>query len=200
MVIPFVQVAAEQHKLSDFVPASSDGALWCTDGAMEECSAQDEYFLNLAVAEARQAWAAGNAPIGAVLTGPDGQVLARNHNQTVTNGGLLYHAEMMLFLQNQALFLNQRWTTTLYTTLEPCLMCMSTAIVHHVRRVVWLVNDYWSGGTRCHDDDSAYLRQSQCELIYKPIPHLNAQVMPLLVAFYARKWPAERVAAMLREQ
>lgn len=160
----------------------------------------DEYFLTLAVAEARQAWAEGNAPIGAILTNCDGQLLAQSHNQTVTKAGLLYHAEMMIFLQNQELFLTQRWTTTLYTTLEPCLLCLSTAIVHHVKRVVWLVNDYWSGGVGCLNHQSSYLGHSQCELVHRPIFHLKQQVIPLLRAFYARKWPAGRIGAMLGEQ
>ncbi len=166
---------------------------------MDEIAAQDEYFLALAVIEARRAWQEGNAPIGAVLTDMRGKVLAYHRNQALTNPGLLYHAEMMIFLQNQELFLQNRWTLTLYTTLEPCLMCLSTAIVHHVKRVVWLINDYWSGGAHCLNHHSAYFCHNQCELVYKPIPHLKAQVMPWLRAFYSRKWSDERIAAMLRE-
>ncbi len=166
---------------------------------MSEIERNDEYFLGLAVAEARLAWQEGNAPIGAVLASADGALLARRHNQALTTPGLLYHAEMMIFLQNQALFLNQRWALTLYTTLEPCVMCLSTAIVHHVKRVVWLVNDYWSGGTRCLHHHAPYLRHHPIELVYKPIPQLEAQIIPLLTAFYAHKWPAERIARMLRE-
>ncbi len=79
-------------------------------------------------------------------------------------------------------------------------MCLSTAIVHYVKRIVWLVDDYWAGGTRCQNVQATYLRQSQCELVPRAIPALSAQIIPLLVAFYARKWPAERVAAMLGEQ
>lgn len=165
---------------------------------MDKMVMREQYFLEIAVAEAQQAWAAGNAPIGAVLASADGALIARQHNQTLTESGLLYHAEMMIFLQNQALFLNQRWALTLYTTLEPCVMCLSTAIVHHVKRVVWLVNDYWSGGTRCLHHHAPYLRHHPCELVYKPIPQLEAQIIPLLTAFYAHKWPAERIARMLR--
>jgi len=161
---------------------------------------RDEYFLEIAVEEAYQASKEGNAPIGAVLTSREGNVLAQNHNQVSTHPGLIYHAEMMIFLQNQELFLKNRWTMTLYTTLEPCLMCLSTAIVHHVKRVVWLIDDYWSGGTRCHNYRSAYLSHSQCELAHKSIPHLKEQILPLLVTFYSRKWPTERIARMLREQ
>jgi tRNA(adenine34) deaminase len=171
-----------------------------TSRIMDKLELKDEYFLTLAVAQAHCAWQEGNAPIGAVLISQDGQVLAQNYNQAFTTPGLIYHAEMMIFLQNQDFFLQNRWTTTLYTTLEPCVMCLSTALIHHVKRIVWLVDDYWSGGTRCYNDHSSYLCHSQCELVPKPIPYLKAQIMPLLVTFYSRKWPAERVAAMLREQ
>jgi tRNA(adenine34) deaminase len=167
---------------------------------MNKLTINDEYFLTIAVAEAQQAWQTGNAPVGAVVTNAEGRVLTQNHNQVCTNSGLLYHAEMMIFLQNQALFVQNRWTMTLYTTLEPCLMCLSTAIVHHVKRVVWLIDDYWSGGTRCLNYQSSYLRDSQYELVHRPIPHLKARVMPWLITFYSRKWPDERVAAMLGER
>jgi len=160
----------------------------------------DQYFLGVAVAEACQAAREGNAPIGAVLTSTEGALLAQNHNQVSTKEGMLYHAEMMLLLENQPLFLTNRWTTTLYTTLEPCLMCLSTAIVHHVKRIVWLVDDYWAGGTRCQNVHASYLRQSPCELAHRPIPELAEQVLPLLMDFYARKWPGERIRTMLGEQ
>jgi tRNA(Arg) A34 adenosine deaminase TadA len=104
---------------------------------------------------------------------------------------------MLLFLHNQPRLARERWTITLYTTLEPCLMCLSTALVHHIRRIVWLVDDYWAGGTRCLNHRADYLRQSPCELVHQPIPHLYARVMPLLVAFYSQKWPPARVTAML---
>lgn len=165
---------------------------------MDEIEIRDRYFLAIAVAESRLAWQEGNAPIGAVLASADGTLLARQHNQTLTTPGLLYHAEMMIFLQNQDLFLNQRWALTLYTTLEPCVMCLSTAIVHHVKRVVWLVNDYWSGGTRCLKHHAPYLHHHSIELVHQPLPQLETQTIPLLTAFYAHKWPAERVARMLR--
>ena len=122
-----------------------------TSRTIDKLELKDEYFLTLTVAQAHCAWQEGNAPIGAALISHDGQLLAQNHNQASTNPGLIYHAEMMIFLQNQNLFLQNRWTTTLYTTLEPCVMCLSTALVHHVKRVVWLIDDYWSGGTRYYN-------------------------------------------------
>lgn len=160
----------------------------------------DTYFLGLAVAEACQAAQEGNAPIGAVLVDPEGKRVAQNHNRVFTDDGLLYHAEMMIFLHNQERLRHQRWQMTLYTTLEPCLMCLSTALVHHIKRIVWLINDYWSGGTRCYTQDALYLRYNQCELIHRPVPPLNQQIIPLLRTFYGGKWPPERIAMMLGDQ
>lgn len=107
---------------------------------------------------------------------------------------------MTIFLEQQAYFSTHRWTTTLYTTLEPCLMCLSTALVHHVGRIVWLVDDYWAGGTHCLNQQTPYLRNSPCALVHQSVPTLERQIIPLLAAFYARKWPPERVAAMLGDQ
>ncbi len=160
----------------------------------------DDYFLGLAVAEAYHAKEKGNAPIGAVMADPAGKLVAQNHNRVYTEDGLLYHAEMMIFLQNQAFLRDQRWQMTLYTTLEPCLMCLSTAIVHHIKRIVWLIDDYWSGGTRCYTQDALYLCRNQCELVHRPVPQFNQQVVPLLRDFYAQKWPPERIAIMLGNQ
>ena len=167
---------------------------------MTEIESRDHHFLALAAAQACQAASIGNAPIGAVLTSTAGTLLAQNHNRVVTDDGLLYHAEMMILLENQSLFLTHRWTTTLYTTLDPCLMCLSTAIVHHVKRIVWLVNDYWAGGTRCLHGQATYLQQNQCELVHRSVPELEHKVISKLVAFYAQKWPAARVAMMLGAQ
>lgn len=159
----------------------------------------DENFLKLAVSEAVQAMEEGNAPIGAVLTTCDGEFLARSHNQTCTSAGSLYHAEMLLFLHHQKIF-NSQQGITLYTTLEPCLMCLGTALVHHVQRIVWLVNDYWSGGTRCYNFHSTYLLHRQSELVHKNIPVLSGQAIQLLVNYYSRKWSQERIMVMLGEQ
>lgn len=170
------------------------------EGYIPSPTPTDQHFLAIAVEEACLAAAEGNAPIGAVLVSADGIEVARNHNRVCTQGGLLYHAEMAILLEQQAYFLTHRWTTTLYTTLEPCLMCLSTALVHHVKRIVWLIDDYWAGGTRCLDQHSPYMQSSPCQLVHKSVPTLECIIIPQLVAFYGRKWPAERVAAMLGGQ
>lgn len=177
--------------------AQSNGTLEVNDTS---AASQDEPFLAIAFAEAKQAATEGNAPIGALLVSADGQVLARAHNRATTHDGLLYHAEMLLFLHNQALLLHERWTLTLYSTLEPCLMCLSTALVHHIKRIVWLVDDNWAGGTRCLNQRATYIHNNQSELVHQPIPRLKEEMIPLLVDFYAKKWPLERVALILGQQ
>ena len=102
---------------------------------------------------AREGQAAGSAPVGAVMVGPDGTVLARGRNrvgeaQTPQHVGdaSVAHAEMDLFFQMGKL--EHPETLTLYTSLEPCLMCGGASALLQVGRVVWATADPWGGSGR----------------------------------------------------
>ena len=110
-------------------------------------------FLREALAMAREGQAAGSAPVGAVMVGPDGTVLARGRNrvgeaQTPQHVGdaSVAHAEMDLFFQMGKL--EHPETLTLYTSLEPCLMCGGASALLQVGRVVWATADPWGGSGR----------------------------------------------------
>ena len=55
----------------------------------------DEYYMNLALAEAQAAAAEDEIPIGAIVVGPNGRILGRGHNQTERLGDVTAHAEML---------------------------------------------------------------------------------------------------------
>lgn len=90
--------------------------------------------------EAWASWIAGSLGIGCVLVGADGEAVARGRNRVLEPAGsgpvagtLLAHAEMDGFA---ALGLRTAAGLTLFTTVEPCLMCSSTAIamrLSHIR-------------------------------------------------------------------
>jgi len=102
----------------------------------------DRRFLALALEEARQGFAEGGVPVGAVLV-RDGAVLARGHNRRVQDGNPILHGEMAAFA---AAGRQQTYRdTTLYTTLSPCFMCTGTIVQFGVPRVVIGEADSFAG-------------------------------------------------------
>ena len=97
----------------------------------------DTYFMKEAFAEAKKAYLLEEVPVGAVLV-YQGKVIARAHNQVETQKKAMAHAELeVLAMASQAL---GRWRlneTTLYTTLEPCPMCMGAILLARVKTLVW---------------------------------------------------------------
>ncbi len=110
--------------------------------------AEDIDHLRQAIQLARQAEQLGNLPIGSVIT-LDGAVIAQGKNSIwvpVLDPGR--HAE----IEAMAAVPKALWTRsnemTLYTTLEPCMMCMSTILIHHIGRIVYGSTDI-RGGASC---------------------------------------------------
>ncbi len=105
-------------------------------------------LMQAALAEARVAAAAGEVPVGMVLAGPDGSILATAHNQVEAQRSPLAHAEM-LCLQQALAHVGEKYLTgcTLAVTLEPCPMCMAALCHARVARVVFGAYDPKSGGT-----------------------------------------------------
>lgn len=109
----------------------------------------DERFMQAALAEARLALAEGEFPVGCVLV-LDGQIIAqgRRQNSSSLSRNELDHAEIVtlrgLLAEQPALDCRQM---TVYSTLEPCLMCYSTLLLSGIRRFVWAYEDVMGGGT-----------------------------------------------------
>ena len=97
----------------------------------------DERFMRLALEQARLAQAAGEVPIGAVLV-RDGALLASGFNQPIRGCDPTAHAEIVALREAARGERNYRLVdTTLYVTLEPCLMCVGAALQARVGRVVY---------------------------------------------------------------
>ncbi|GGJ88037.1 hypothetical protein GCM10008939_35100 [Deinococcus aquiradiocola] len=116
-------------------------------------AAQDRRFLKHALRLAREAQELGSSPVGAVIVGPDGQVIAEGQNRTGEKfgpdrvGGMgLAHAEMDAFFRAGPLEHPEQ--LTLYTSLEPCLMCGGGSALIGVGRIVWATDDAWGGSGR----------------------------------------------------
>lgn len=98
---------------------------------------QDEDFMRLALAEARQAEALGEVPVGAVLVSGE-KVVAAGFNQPIGTSDPTAHAEIAVLRRASQALGNYRLVgTTLYVTLEPCLMCVGALVLARVARVVY---------------------------------------------------------------
>ena len=86
--------------------------------------------MKIALADANNAGQIGEVPVGAILVSENGDILSAAHNQTIKLADPTAHAEI-LALRKAALEVNnyRLLNTTLYVTVEPCIMCMG-AIVH----------------------------------------------------------------------
>ena len=106
---------------------------------------RDLEFMQLALEQAQLAKASGEVPVGAILVAND-NVIATGHNQPITQNDPRGHAEMLaLRAAGQTLGNYRLPDTTLYVTLEPCMMC-SGAIMHaRVSRLVYGAADPKTG-------------------------------------------------------
>jgi tRNA(Arg) A34 adenosine deaminase TadA len=85
-------------------------------------------------------------PVGAVLVGPDGQLLAEGWNRNITEHDPTSHAEIVAMRQAGLRLGNHRLLgTTLYVTLEPCAMCAMAMVHARVARVVYAATDPKTG-------------------------------------------------------
>jgi tRNA(adenine34) deaminase len=103
---------------------------------------KDADYMRLALEEARRAADLAEVPVGAVLVSGDDDILARAHNRTILDHDPSAHAEMLVIRRSAALLENYRLlNTTLYVTVEPCLMCMGAIIHARLKRVVFGTRD-----------------------------------------------------------
>lgn len=96
-------------------------------------------FLDLCLEEAELARQAGAMPVGAVIVAPDGSVLSRGRNRALTQGDQTAHAEVDAIRNAGRAIMDNvpegGWI--LYSSAEPCLMCLGAIVLTPVKTVVW---------------------------------------------------------------
>jgi tRNA(adenine34) deaminase len=102
--------------------------------------------MALALDEARQAARRGEVPVGAVLTGPDGALIARAGNRTLELQDPTAHAEILVIRAGAAVLGSERLTgCSLYVTLEPCTMCAAAISFARITRLYFGADDEKGG-------------------------------------------------------
>ena len=108
-------------------------------------TAEHLQFMAEAVAEARRAEAEGEVPVGAVAVA-DGQVVGAGHNRPIGLGDPTAHAEILAIRAAASTLKSYRLTTTsIYVTLEPCVMCVGAMLNARIVRVVYGARDDKAG-------------------------------------------------------
>ncbi|MGG0644314.1 tRNA adenosine(34) deaminase TadA [Sporosarcina gallistercoris] len=106
---------------------------------------QDQYFMQLAIEEAKKAEALGEVPIGAVIV-YQGEVIARAHNLRETTQNAVTHAELSAIQDACASIGSWRLEEmALYVTLEPCPMCAGAILQSRIPTVVYGARDPKAG-------------------------------------------------------
>ena len=114
----------------------------------EPSIAPDEFFMNEAIREAKQALKLDEIPIGAIIV-CNGKVIGRGHNLTERLNDVTAHAEMQAFTA-AANHLGGKYLKDciLYVTVEPCVMCAGAAYWTQIGRIVFGAYDPQRGFTR----------------------------------------------------
>jgi tRNA(adenine34) deaminase len=102
--------------------------------------------MEQALAAAREAGAGGEVPVGAVIVGPSGELLARAANAPISLRDPTAHAEIVaLRAAGRLLAIYRLPDCTLYVTLEPCAMCVGALVHARIARLVYGATDPKAG-------------------------------------------------------
>ncbi|SHE59669.1 tRNA(adenine34) deaminase [Modicisalibacter ilicicola DSM 19980] len=137
----------------------------------------DEFYMHRALDQAREALAAGEVPVGAVVVDARGEILGAGYNAPISRHDPSAHAEVQA-LRDAAMRLgNYRLDgCTLYVTLEPCMMC-SGAIIHaRLARLVYAAAEPRTG-----------MIESRANLIAQPWHNHRVQVESGVLASRAKQ-------------
>ena len=105
----------------------------------------DKHFLDLALAQAREAAAAGEVPVGAVIV-KDGVVIATGRNAPIGSHDPTAHAEIMALRAAALVLGNYRLDgCEMFVTLEPCAMCAGAILHARLKRVVYAAREPKTG-------------------------------------------------------
>ena len=105
-----------------------------------------ESNMSLALALAREAYAHGEVPVGAVVVGPDGVILGRGRNRRQETGDATAHAELEAIREACRTLGDWRLEScAIYVTLEPCPMCTGAIINARIPTVVFGAREALSG-------------------------------------------------------
>lgn len=122
----------------------------------------DEEYMRLALVEAKKSLKHGDVPVGAIIVSGD-NVIAKDHNKKEKNHSVISHAEILAITKANKKIKNDRLDgMVLYTTKEPCLMCMGAILSARISKVVYGAKDSRFGTEYLAKDNNF---NHKCEII-----------------------------------
>ena len=104
-----------------------------------------EFLMRDALVQAKKALKKGEVPIGAVVVLGD-EIIGRGYNQPITMNDPTAHAEIIALKEASNRLENYRLNEAIiYTTLEPCLMCVGALVHARIKKVIFAAQDMKSG-------------------------------------------------------
>jgi len=98
----------------------------------------DNYYMALALEEAKKAEKSDEVPVGAVIADGNGEIVSAAFNTVEKDGSCIMHAEINAILAAQKKLENWRLDgCILYVTLEPCIMCCGAILLSRISKVVY---------------------------------------------------------------
>ena len=143
----------------------------------------DEACMRLAIELAREAVSAGEVPAGSVVV-LGGRVIGRGRNSPISSSDPTAHAEILALREAARSVGNYRLEgATVYSTIEPCVMCAGAMVAARVARLVFGARDLRFGGVR------SKFRLADSELLNHRVEIvegvLGAESAELMQAFFA---------------
>lgn len=144
----------------------------------------DTYFMKKALQVAREALIAGEFPVGCVLTSGDKILATTSRTGTAPDAvNEIDHAEMLALRKLADLRCPASAKITLYSTLEPCLMCFGAIVLSGIDKLVYAYEDVMGGGTGC---DLTRMPPLYQQLGISITPHvLRNESLALFKAYFA---------------
>jgi tRNA(Arg) A34 adenosine deaminase TadA len=142
--------------------------------------------MQRALAEAESAGARGEVPVGAVITGPDGEILAAAGNRTIELNDPTAHAEILAIRAAAARLGSERLAACdAHVTLEPCAMCAAAISFARIRRLYYGASDPKQGAV---ESGPRFFTQPTCHHapeVYGGIAEARAR--ELLLGFFKER-------------
>lgn len=145
-----------------------------------------EHFIREAIQEAERGFSYGQRPIGCVIV-HNGQIISRGHSMQFAAQSRMAHAEMEAMSKVQTFLYEHGRDCFLYTTMEPCPMCLGTIVMNNIRHVVFGSYDLHAGsGPMIHSFDYVKKRvhsyiggilKEECEALIEKFSPEEAQLV-----------------------
>lgn len=138
----------------------------------------DEKYIEIAYKEALKAYKKGDTPIGCVIVKND-KIIAKAYNKKEKNNIATHHAELLAI--NKACKKLKTWhldDCTLYSTMEPCIMCSGAIIQSRIKKIVYSMSNNSFGNI----ENNEYFKKNKYEIVKID----NKEILELVQKFFKK--------------